>query len=69
MTKKLKTEFVVVGSGPAGATVARELSRKGKRVVICEAGKYHRRFGYTRFLLNMMDGMGLTPLAHLRFRQ
>lgn len=29
---------IVVGSGPGGATVARELSRRGKRVLILERG-------------------------------
>jgi choline dehydrogenase-like flavoprotein len=32
---------VVVGSGPGGATVARELARKGRDVVIVERGKWH----------------------------
>lgn len=36
----LKTEFdaIVVGSGPGGATVARDLSRNGKKVLILEYG-------------------------------
>jgi len=56
----IETEVVVVGSGPGGATVARELSKRGKRVVICEAGKLHKRFGNTFFLLDMMAGKGFT---------
>lgn len=56
----METEVVVVGSGPGGATTARELAKRGKRVVICEAGAYHHRFGYAPFLLNMLERFGLT---------
>lgn len=56
----LKTDVVIVGSGPGGATVARELARKKRAVVVCEAGRYHKRFGYTLLLLGMMDRMGFT---------
>jgi choline dehydrogenase-like flavoprotein len=58
--KTLQADCAIVGSGPGGATVAREVSRRGKKVIICEAGGYHRRFGYTPFLLNMMANFGLT---------
>ena len=56
----MHTDVVIVGSGPGGATMARELSRKGKKVIICEAGKTQNRYGNTLFLLGMMDRMGLT---------
>jgi len=36
--RKLRTDAVVVGSGPGGATVARELAKQGKKVVILERG-------------------------------
>jgi len=40
-------DILVVGSGPGGATVARELSESGKQVLILERGHDHRqRFYY-----------------------
>jgi choline dehydrogenase-like flavoprotein len=38
-----KREFVVVGSGPGGATLARELARAGRDVLLLERGQDHRR--------------------------
>lgn len=58
--KIVQTDVVVVGSGPGGATMARELSRRGKKVIICEAGAYHKQFGYSIFLANMMDRKAMT---------
>lgn len=40
--KRLEAETVVVGSGPGGAAVARELALRGKDVLILEQGAYHR---------------------------
>ena len=49
--KVLSAEVIVVGSGPGGATVARELSRKGKDVLILERGYDHRqKFYYGTYL-------------------
>jgi choline dehydrogenase-like flavoprotein len=56
----LQADVVIAGSGPGGATVARELSRKGKKVIVCEAGGYHKWFGYTASTMNILEGKGLT---------
>ncbi|UCD78401.1 MAG: GMC family oxidoreductase [Desulfobacterales bacterium] len=53
MIKKdnLTAEVIVVGSGPGGATVARELSRRGKDVLILERGyDYRKKFYYGTYL-------------------
>ncbi len=41
-TIDLSADIIIVGSGPGGATLARELSRKGKDVLILERGYDHR---------------------------
>lgn len=41
----MKIDAVVVGSGPGGATVARELALKGKNVTILEWGKHNPSVG------------------------
>jgi len=46
-TLSRQADVAVVGSGPGGATVARQLSKAGKRVVLLERGHDHRgRFYY-----------------------
>ncbi len=48
---KLSADFIVIGSGPGGATVARELSKKGKDVLILERGHdYREKFYYGTYL-------------------
>jgi choline dehydrogenase-like flavoprotein len=42
----ISSDFIVVGSGPGGATVARQLARGGKKVVLLERGRDHRDMPY-----------------------
>ena len=42
--QKLETDVVIVGSGPGGCTIAKELSKKGKRVILIEKGSDDNRF-------------------------
>ena len=37
-----RAQVIVVGSGPGGATVARELARRGRRVLLLERGRDDR---------------------------
>lgn len=63
MTKKpvgYEADVVVVGSGPGGATVARELSRRGVNVLVCESGSYYKNLGKFYSPLRMMKKGGMT---------
>lgn len=53
MDKKLSlsADIIVVGSGPGGATVAREMSKRDKKVLILERGNdYREKFYYGTYL-------------------
>lgn len=60
--KTLSADVIVVGSGPGGATIARELTQRGKTVLILERGYDHRdKFYYGTYLgaLRYSDRMSL----------
>lgn len=54
-TKHLSAKTVVVGSGAGGATVARELARRGMDVLILEQGAYHKPMGSYANMFRMSD--------------
>ena len=58
-TQKLETDVVVVGSGPGGASVAQDLAKQGKKVVILERGKDYQRVGSTLTTLFIIDKQSL----------
>jgi len=53
-------EFLIVGSGAGGATLARELSKRGRDVVVVERGVYAEQFGNFRSSLAFFDANKLT---------
>jgi len=56
---KQEFDVIVVGSGPGGATVARELSKRGKRVLILERGA-HRPLKENFFTLaSLLSGVSV----------
>ncbi len=42
----LHSDVIIVGSGPGGATVARDLTRRGRRVLLLERGLDYRSASY-----------------------
>lgn len=50
-----KHEFVIVGSGAGGATLARELARRGRDVLVVERGKREQKIGSFRDCLRYYD--------------
>jgi choline dehydrogenase-like flavoprotein len=57
---KQEADVIVVGSGAAGATIARELSRSGMDVLLLEKGAYHHRLLGTHVSAALMaDRMGM----------
>ena len=54
--KRIETEVVIVGSGTGGATLAKELSKRGKKVILIEKGKRETKVGRMRDSLRFYDG-------------
>jgi choline dehydrogenase-like flavoprotein len=50
-----KYDFLIVGSGAGGATLARELSTRGKNVLVVERGRYEEKIGTVRDTLRYYD--------------
>ncbi|MFC1909893.1 NAD(P)-binding protein, partial [Chloroflexota bacterium] len=55
-----KYEFIVVGSGAGGATLARELTKKNKKVLVVEKGKPETSLGTFQDAVRFYDGNKLT---------
>lgn len=56
--KKIESEFAVIGSGAGGATIAYELAKRGKKVLILEKGSIVPRVGTERAAINFYDKYG-----------
>jgi choline dehydrogenase-like flavoprotein len=57
-----KYEFIIVGSGAGGATLAHELSKRGKRVLVLERGQRETQLGTFQDSLRYFDGNKLTKI-------
>ncbi|MEI6863314.1 MAG: GMC family oxidoreductase N-terminal domain-containing protein, partial [Candidatus Omnitrophota bacterium] len=45
---QIKTDTIIIGSGAGGATVAKELARRGKKTLVIERGQFPRELGTMR---------------------
>ena len=52
--EELEADVIVIGSGAAGAIVAKELAERGHAVLLVEEGKYFRRQNFTGQILQAM---------------
>ena len=57
-TIKMEADAVVVGTGPGGASVGRELTKAGKRVVFVDRGPQPKRIGNQISLAKYMERAG-----------
>ena len=57
-----KFEFVIIGSGAGGATLARELSKKHRDILIIEKGDYEKSFGTFADAVRYFDGSRITKI-------
>jgi choline dehydrogenase-like flavoprotein len=55
-----EVEFLIVGSGAGGATLARELARRQREVLVLERGNYETQIGTLRDSLRYLDGNKVT---------
>jgi len=59
----LTYDVVIAGAGAGGATLARELSHRGKRVAVAERGQFEDKLGTVRSALNYFDLRGVMQQA------
>jgi choline dehydrogenase-like flavoprotein len=57
-----KYKFIIVGSGAGGATLARELTKKNKKVLVVEKGKPETSLGTFQDAVRFYEGNKLTKL-------
>lgn len=57
-----KVDYLIVGSGAGGATLAKELSNKGNSVLILEKGNYEKKLGTFQDSLRFYDANRLTKI-------
>lgn len=50
-------EYIIVGTGPGGGTLARELAGAGKKILVLEKGKRHEKLGFP-WGLQVLDKFG-----------
>lgn len=62
MRMQREYQDIVVGSGPGGATVARELARKGRSVIIVEYGPRLQKIGFLKTAKKAYLGRDKKPL-------
>lgn len=63
MARRMKSEFLVVGSGAGGATLARELARNGKEVLVVEKGIQPKRLGTQIAAFRIYDRHHISPFS------